>query len=534
MLRSMYSGVSGLRNHQLRMDAIGNNIANVNTVGYKSSRVSFQDALNQTFRGAAAPASNGSRGGINAMQIGLDMNVASVDVLQTQGNLQNTGVMTDCAIQGDGFFILSDGMQEWYTRAGNFQMDENGSLVNPSNGLFVRGWMANNAGTINTNASVADIQLPVGQIIAPRATTEIGFNGLLQPDINGELNYPALTVTDSGSGQSATIEFDVVPINFYQYQVTVSTNTPGVTVGPWTGDITLSVGPAPPEGEVTVNTGAANFVVDFGGGNTVTVNTPVVGTANGGTFDTIAPDPIRTAAGDFEPVQSLVNTTRVYDSLGVAHTITTTIGKTALNTWSWTSTNELGTTVGNGALTFDSTGKLIAATTANPYWIRWTPLGANTIDITPDFSAIRQNSELPLTVSYISPTEITSPFQDGYPAGTLQGFNIDKSGIVTGVFSNGQSQSLAQIAIANFTNPGGLIRSGDTIFQESNNSGPAQIGAAGKNGRGLITPGAIEMSNVDLSAEFTDMIVTERGFQSNSRIITTSDEMLQELVNLKR
>jgi flagellar hook protein FlgE len=164
----------------------------------------------------------------------------------------------------------------------------------------------------------------------------------------------------------------------------------------------------------------------------------------------------------------------------------------------------------------------------------FTPPGANLLSIVPNFSAIMQVAEKPLTKAYISPTEISSPIQDGYPAGMLQGYDIDNAGIVTGVFSNGRNLNLAQIAIANFTNPGGLTQAGDTMFEESNNSGAAQVGAAGRNGRGLVTPGAIEMSNVDLSAEFTDMIVTERGFQSNSRIITTSDEMLQELVNLKR
>jgi flagellar hook protein FlgE len=146
--------------------------------------------------------------------------------------------------------------------------------------------------------------------------------------------------------------------------------------------------------------------------------------------------------------------------------------------------------------------------------------------ITPDFSKVTQYDS---TLS-----EITSPYQDGYPMGQLQSFNIDKVGHIVGVFSNGMNQMLGQIAMAFFNNPAGLTRGGDTMFDESSNSGSAQIGQAGQNGRGTITPGTLEMSNVDLSQEFTDMIVTQRGFQANSRIITTSDEMLQELVNLKR
>lgn len=532
MMRSMYSGVSGLRNHQIRMDAIGNNIANVNTTGFKGSRVSFQDALNQTFRGAAAPAADGTRGGINAMQIGLGMNIACVDVLHTQGNLQNTGKITDCAIQGDGFFILSDGVQEWYTRAGNFNMDENGNLVNPSNGLFVRGWMANTEGVINTNNPVDCIRLPVGQILSPRATTEIEFAGLLHPEINGVLSYGDLTL-DDGAGNTTILNFDVTPDpdNFYTYNVTITatdgTYVNGILNGSWTGTITLD----PITGDVvsTVPAGPIN-IIPPGSAITIPVTEPVAGQANGGNFT----DGTVTSTAIFHPVQPLVNTTRVYDSLGNMHSIITTITKVGINTWNWSAVNDKGIPMTNntGTLTFDSFGRLTSGT---PPAMTFTPTGANQLSIVPNFSVIRQVAEgRALVDDYISPTEITSPFQDGYPAGTLQGFTIDKSGIITGVFSNGQNQNLAQIAIANFTNPGGLIRVGDTMFQESNNSGAAQVGAAGRNGRGLVTPGAIEMSNVDLAEQFTDMIVTERGFQSNSRVITTSDEMLQELLTLKR
>jgi flagellar hook protein FlgE len=462
------------------------------------------------------------------------MNVACIDILQTQGSLQNTGKITDCAIQGDGFFVLTDGQREWYTRAGNFNMERDGRLVNPSNGLMVRGWTADTLGNINTNAPADEIQLPVGRIIAPLATTEMEFGGLLHPAINGDLEYTAMTVTDGVSAESATIQFTVTPIDFYQYTVTPTTNTPGVTIGgagsPFT--ITLDAAgnvlfPANPGPQFTVTFPSAQTVViqtpdDGGGGNVLTVTSPG-DTATGGVTD-------------FEPVQPLVTTTRVYDSLGIDHTITTTITKTATNNWSWSCVNELGTPVGDGALSFDNTGRLIGATTvlSAPDWIAWTPLGANPLRITPDFSNIRQDAEMPLQELNVSPTEINTPRQDGYAAGHLQGFNIDKLGVIIGVFSNGQNQNLGQLAVANFTNPGGLIRSGDTMFEESNNSGPAMIGRAGNSGRGLVTPGAIEMSNVDLSAEFTDMITTERGFQANSRIITTSDEMLQELVNLKR
>ncbi len=533
MMRSMYAGVTGLRNHQVRMDAIGNNIANVNTVGYKASRVTFQDALNQTMRGASAPSPDGSRGGINPMQIGLGMNVASIDVLHSQGNLQNTGQITDLALQGDGFFILSDGSQNYYTRAGNFIKEKDGRIVNSSNGLMVRGWMADSSGNINTNTTTTTIQLPVGQTIQPRATTEIDFGGNIHPAIDGLLGYGTLNV-DDGTGNSCVIEFEIVPTGFYEYTWTATIVRGGGELLGATG--TISVDPA--TNNITTVTGGP-FGVDWDGNGVLdatdaAINLPVAGAADGSYFEYVAGG--TQATGTFHPAQPINTTSRVFDSLGNSHTFVTTVTKTGINTWSWTTTDEGGLPLaGNtGVLTFDSSGRLISAT-GGP--ITCTPIGAAPMTVNPDFGQLTQqakNRPLDPDAVYISPDSMETYSQDGYAMGELNGFTIGKTGIIVGTFSNGLTQSLAQIAIASFTNPGGLIRVGDTMFSESNNSGDVRIGVAGTGDRGLVTPGAIEMSNVDLSAEFTDMIVTERGFQSNSRVITTSDEMLQELVNLKR
>lgn len=653
MMRSMYSGVTGLKNHQIRMDAIGNNIANVNTVGYKSSRVTFQDTLNQTLRGASA--STGTRGGTNAIQVGLGMNLSSIDILHTQGNIQNTGNTTDCAIQGDGFFVLSDGGRQYYTRAGNFNLEENGLLVNASNGMIVQGWLANNMGNINTNAPLESIQIPVGQTVAPIATTEITYGGNLDKNLDGLLEYTALSV-GSATGENCTLEIRLTPVGFNEYDFTVSTATTGVTIVPSTGRVTLN-----DDGSVQSNT-LGNFTVNFPLGSSTTVDCPAMGQTNGGLFrafkptaesaafpgfnpatpwggaplsitsgnitiqddlgnnctvtltleeladtwpnpgtytwtinddggatsnitsggtgtftwdgnqitsctTTTPPTIIQSSAapglqisvngltlnsatpairvtgkegdytGTFTQSETMVTITRVYDSLGSGHNLTTTLTKTDVNEWDWVCVNEGGNNIGSGHLIYSSTGELISSTGSN---ITFTPTGARPIVIIPDFSDVTQYSGSlldPSSEDYdptVPMTEISSPFQDGYPMGELQSINIDNTGTIVGVFSNGMNQSLGQLAMANFTNPGGLSRSGDTLFSETSNSGVAQIGIAGRSGRGKITPGAIEMANVDLSQEFTDMIVNERGFQSNSRVITTSDEMLQELVNLKR
>ena len=745
MMRSMFAGVTGLRNHQIRMDAIGNNIANVNTVGYKASRVSFQDTLNQTLRGASAPTTN--RGGINALQVGLGMNLASIDVLHTQGNLQNTGKITDCSIQGDGFFILSDGHKEYYTRAGNFNMERDGRLVNPSNGLIVRGWMADINGAINTNMPITNIRIPVGQTIAPIATTQIEFGGNLAANTNVNLEYMTQSITDASGDHSATITYSLKPIGFNEYEyeavvqggsitngagykgilklnengviisnspggsfeVTPTNGTPVLITGPEIGQLmgdsfkahatgtlqrsTLTgfTGVAPFQFEdtlvdvegnvaylqyqitatsipnrfqwrivedpaypsstdiieggigtfewdssrgiynvsdvttivrsttagaldITINppsamSGPPTFTVverapeiipagvvnipGFAGADDYTydlknaagellttlkfnVTEPTAGTYSwtlstdngsilsggsgsfGGTLsgdDTVIrldngvtitlgamPNAATPAFGvcrivgeDAGQVQitipkPVMTMTRVYDSLGNDHLLITTATKVDDNSWIWSTVDEYDNPIGGGRITFSNEGELISYT-GGP--ITFTPPGALTVRVNPDFSDLSQYAGA-LDNERMALSDFTSPYQDGYPMGQLQGFNIDKSGRIVGVFSNGMNQNLGQLAVASFTNPAGLTRVGDTMFEESSNSGQPQVGQAGQGSRGTITPGTVEMSNVDLSQEFTDMIMTERGFQSNSRVITTSDEMLQELVNLKR
>ncbi|TCL66548.1 flagellar hook protein FlgE [Hydrogenispora ethanolica] len=516
MMRSMYAGVSGLQNHQTRMDVIGNNIANVNTIGFKAGRVNFADTLSQMLSGASA--AQGNRGGINAMQVGLGVGLASIDVLQTQGNLQSTGKLTDLALQGDGFFMLTDGSRTYYTRAGNFNKEEDGRLTNSANGFVVQGWLADSAGNINTNSSVVPIQLPMGQSIPASATTSIEFGGNLDSDTNGELKYPPITI-DDGAGHTCTVQITLTAIGFnkFQYQMTA---TNGV-VANGSGTITLdengmvdSATPSPSTITVTPNGGTAVAIAVPDSTNTIP----------GGQFSYTVGGVTKTTDAVYTAPKSFVTPTDVYDSLGNKHVITTTAVKVADNVWNWTSTVDGGTTpIGNGTFTFDLRGNLLSAT-GGP--LTFSPMGAAPVTITPDFSDISQQK--------LADSALTSPKQDGYPMGELQSFNIDRYGRIIGVFSNGLSQALAQVAVASFSNPEGLVRSGDTMFEESSNSGTAQVGTAGQGGRGKITPGATEMSNVDLSREFTEMIVTQRGFQANSKIITTSDEMLQDLVNLKR
>jgi flagellar hook protein FlgE len=404
MMRSMFAGVSGLRNHQIRMDVIGNNIANVNTVAFKSGRVNFQDIFSQTIRGASAPTV--TAGGTNPQQVGLGMAVAAIDTLHIQGNLQLTGKVTDVGIQGNGFFVLRSGGQYIFTRAGTFDQDAGGYLVNTSNGLRVQGWVTSSGVYPNKDESnLTDIQIPLGQNIPADATANVR----------------------------------------YAYNL----------------DAATSVG------------------------------------------------------------ASRVSPVKVFDSLGMQHTVEITFTKTDINEWDWQAVAG-GAPVGAGTITFNTDGTVDTGVAGA---VTYNPPGTDPVNVAVDFSSVTQ---------FASETTISAIERDGYPMGALEGFTIDANGVISGSYSNGLNQQLAQIGLASFSNPVGLIKRGENMYEESNNSGMRQVGEAGSGGRGRMAPGNIEMSNVDLAREFTEMIITQRGFQVNSRIITTSDEMLQELVNLKR
>jgi flagellar hook protein FlgE len=415
MMRSMFSGVSGLRTHQTMMDIIGNNIANINTVGYKSGAITFQSMLSQTLRGASS--STELKGGTNPIQVGLGSKMGSVDVNFVQGNLQSTGKVTDMALQGEGFFILNSSAGTFYTRAGNFSFDSEGYLVSPSDGSIVQGWIAESDGSINSNTTIRNIQIPIDQIVEPRATTSITYSG----------NLPA----DAAAGAKFITSIDVIDSQGNRH--------------------TLSV----------------EFKKDD------TTPTPLA------------------------------------------------------NTWYWDVQAPAGA-AGAGTITFSSSGILATSTIATP--MTYSPTGAAAMAIVPNFGSI---GEIDGITQFSTSSTIAATSQNGNVSGSLQSLSIGGMGEITGIFSNGQNKNLAQIAVALFKNPSGLSNYGNSLYGESNNSGVAIIGTSDSGGRGEIISGTLEMSNVDLAKEFANMIISQRGFQANSKIISASDEMLMDLVRLK-
>jgi flagellar hook protein FlgE len=402
MMRSMFSGVAGLRAHQTMMDVVGNNIANVNTAGYKASEVTFQEALTQVMRGPAPS--------VNPLQLGLGVKVGAIDPIFTQGASQVTGRATDLAIQGEGFFVLQHGTGQIYSRAGAFSFDAGGSLVS-TDGSKVMGWVADATGKVDTNTALSPVSVPIGQVLPSRTTNTVEVGGNLAAD---------------------------------------------VAVG-------------------------------------ATLNKSI----------------------------------SVYDSIGNAHTLAVTFTKTASNAWSAAATMDgTAVTLTPASLTFGTNGQL---TSAGPLAVSgFTPPGANPMAFNIDLAGAT-----PL-VQYGGGSTVQIVSQDGMPIGNLQGVKISDDGTITGQFSNGLTAVMGQVATATFANPAGLLRVGNSEFSSSVGSGLALTGTPGSGSRGALSAGTLEMANVDLAQEFTNMIIAQRGFQANSRVITVSDEMLNDLVSLKR
>jgi len=401
MLQAMFSSISSIKAHQVRMGVVGNNIANVNTTAFKAGRVTFQEMMAQTLRGAGRP-TEGGIGGTNPMQVGLGTQVSSIDTLLEQGTLQATNRMLDLAIQGNGFFVVSDGRRIAFTRDGSFDIDANGSLVHKGTGQRVVGWMPDASGNIDTTrppSASSGIAVPIGRTVAGRATSEVLFRGNLERD-----------------GTS------------------------------WTTTVTI------------------------------------------------------------------------YDALGEPHALQLVFARRQGSEWRVTGTVTGWDTVHQGTIQFDGQGRISsgASQTIN---------GPDGMAIRLDFSRLTQFA----TSSNVEPLS-----QNGYPSGTLEQLTVSPDGTINGVFSNGLNLPVARLAMAVFNNPGGLERAGNNLFRESINSGIANIGTAQTGGRGSISSGYLEMSNADIGNEFTNLIITQRGFQANTRIVSTVDEMLQDVLQMKR
>lgn len=423
MFSSFFSGISGLMANSYSISVVGNNISNVNTIGYKAARASFEDALYESIFGTAGTS-----------QIGRGTALSSVDTLFAQGSFESTSEPTDLAIGGKGFFVVrpaeAGNLQHFYTRAGQFRFDAEGYMTNPA-GYRLQGRPIDpvtELPVIGVEAASVDIQVTQEGTPA-RATTVIGMALNLQSD--------APILIDSVTGLPS-----------------------------WD--------PANPSE-------TSNF-------------------------------------------SSSMN---VYDSLGTTHVVTVYFNRTGDGAWDWHAF-EGSTEAGTGGLTFDDGGQLTGGGAAQPVTFSFSAAPINLY-----FGPHASNGNTS-TSQYASTNRLFQQSQDGYQMGTLMSVTVSPEGLVEGHYDNGQIIPKFQIDLANFNNPWGLSREGGNLFARTLASGAEIVDRPGMSGLGKISPNALEQSNVDLATEFVKMIIAQRGFQANSKVITTTDEMLADLMMIKR
>lgn len=562
MMRSLYSGVAGLRTHQTKMDVIGNNIANVNTTSYKSQSISFSDLLYQTSQHASGANTETGRGGTNARQIGLGSVTGAIETNITgQGSAQTTNNPFDIMITGDSFFIVSDGSQNYFTRDGSFTVDGTGNLVMSSNGYTVMGWKADaNGNIIQDTVSALKVMDQANLTYPPEATTKGTVSGIL------DKNDTNLTTTKGkiismpfydSLGYSYNAKFSIHPIdtdtgNFY-IQLDGITDSSGNTVtdtGATFGS-TLSVKNTTTYSSSTIGSGTVASATANGSTNPIDCEIKQYTNGSGATVYGIFDKLVETngTSSDIDSSKDL-SASITSDELLAVYGLTDTYS--AANGYS------------NVEAKYDSTTGVMSVTAtksvSNAMYVQYDPdtgdfNGINTTGS--GFSPTASTGTLSFTAGNFSSIDIgfsgstmfnnngtstisatygdTNNNGSGRKIGNMSGISIAQDGTISASYDNGQTRVLGQISVANFANASGLEKEGDNLYSATRNSGDFDgIGTVVTSGGGKMTTGELEMSNVDLSREFTEMITTQRGFQANSRIITVSDTMLEELVNLKR
>ncbi len=551
MMRSMYSAVSGLKTHQTRMDVIGNNIANVNTVAFKSSSVTFSDILYQTTSNASGANATTGTGGVNAKQIGLGATAAATKVsITSAGASETTGNPFDIRLtdkNSTNFFIVNNGSENVFTRSGSFYVDGSGNLCMSSTGYTVMGWQVDETtGEIRKDTvSALRIMQEKNLTSAPEATTQATIAGVLDENDTDVKN-------DAGR---------VMNLNFYdnlgyQYTAKFAIKSTG-TDGKYTVELTSVLDSD--NQNITANLSKQDMAKIFGNYNADAKLGEYVLTKDY-EYDSVSKSYTNKITGEKFPINNATdNSTTFVGDKGsqvsiteIFSGITTTIAnniKNATNNYkvAFDQTTGQATVTGEQTsydLLFDtSTGKFASIGGDTPStMLNMSALSSGLLNnngnfqnITVDFSqCLNYNNSGKSTIG-ADAGAVDGTTGKGRKLGAMTGISIDTSGRIYGTYDNGNTELLGQIAVAQFSNASGLEKVGESCYRTTLNSGEfdgigVEISADGSS----MTTGELEMSNVDLSTEFTSMITTQRGFQANSRVITTSDTLLEELVNLKR
>lgn len=559
MSQALFTGLSGLNAHSRQIDVIGNNIANTSTAGFKSSRAIFATQFSLTSSFGSVP--NGEFGGTNPNQTGVGVSVSGTQRNHNGGSIQATGINTDLAIEGGGFFITRAGNSQYYTRAGQFDIDEDNNLTSPT-GEIIQGYGIDESFNI-IEGPLVDLEIPLGTLTFAEPTSNIHVTGILNS--SGETTttgsqHLTQAMTDLSTGLAATAGTLLTDLStdgtnpMFTLGDTIDMNNVeirGSNIGPHSFEVGAAGGATTADaigdtladfmqfidnalgldtsvgGGVSV-TGAGEIQIDgnHGEDNDLTINSQVF--SSGGTTLFSVDKPI---SADGESVRTSIT---AYDSLGAALTIDITMTKTMQTTgeteWTYNAysrdSSNLNKFLGSGVLTYNATGVLQNVTDGIIDLDRSGTGAESPLAINLTFA----NPELGLTMGENANSEMTAESIDGAPLGTLESFSVGQDGIITGAFNNGRNRALGQIALASFTNPEGLIEVGANRFQIAPNSGTAIISAPGGFGSGRIIGGGLELSNTDLSQEFVNLITASTGFSANSRVITTADELLQQLL----
>lgn len=568
MMRALYSGVAGLKTHQTRMDVIGNNIANVNTTAYKSSSMTFSELMSQTTQKASGANATTGVGGTNAKQIGLGVKAGAINTaITTQGSAQSTGNPFDIMITGDNFFVVSNGSENFFTRDGSFYVDGAGNLAMTSTGYNVMGWgVDETTGNIKQDTVTAlRIMSAANMTYPPEATTKANISGILDENDKDVTSANGKTVNLNffdARGYSYTAKFTFKQsggdkTNEYSMELNKILDSTGAEI-----DISkLKFGNRSQqkmETKVTLNTDAYKWdgkVLKTKDGTTEVANLADIFKADGSLItpaDDAAAQKQQKALDAIAKAYGYEGSTDEFLNLYITSTANKdkqlTIQDLLGNMMAGKTTDVL--PADGSAITMEGryfegttvvfnkdTGKLesVGGSTTNlNVNAAFSALGGNFSDVTIDLSECT-NYDNKGTSTIGATSGDLDGLGTGRRLGDMIGVFIQKDGMIYASYDNGMTKLLGQIATAAFANASGLEKEGDNLYSATLNSGEFDgIGVDITAGGGYMSPGQLEMSNVDLSSEFTEMITTQRGFQANSRIITVSDTLLEELTNLKR
>lgn len=534
-ISSLSAGISGLKASQTTLNVIGDNLANLNTPGFKGSRVTFADALSQTISSAQAPSSG--LGGRNAVQLGTGTKVASVNADFTQGSITPTGRPFDLAIQGEGFFTLTDGSQEFFSRVGSFSLDKNNDLVDSNTGLKVR----------DTNSQ--PININVNKVKKGEQTRNLDVVGNLDSTFKSGAKNQVVTSDSAfqtgGAAATAATTLNALDNNTTDYVagdtiVVVGNESDGnnvsatFTYGSGSGQDGTTLGDLLTF--ISKNYGTATATLDGSGNMLLTSDAPgkselslslADGTSNTGATTYSSYSITTEGSGDV-----YVTSVPVFDTQGASHTVVLTYEKTGSNTWDVTPTMKAEDGAVNDAITainFNADGSFGSVTGSSNFTITYPDSSTQTVElkfgVSNTFNGITQ---------FGSNSSAVATKNDGFPPGNFSSTTVNADGKIISLFTNGKTEESSRIQIATFSNASGLTKGGNNMFSQSVASGDPVLGGALSGRAGSIVNSALEGSNVDIADEFTNLIIAQRAFQANARTITTTDEVMQELVSIVR